>query len=83
MCAAPVCDTLDEYRLRYAQTKADTELQAAHAAAPWIVVFDDHEVANNWNAQNTSLIPINRKAAGFQVWYENMPVRRCRSPTGR
>jgi len=40
--------TLANYRQRYAQYKTDPDLQAAHAAAPWLAVFDDHEVANNW-----------------------------------
>ncbi|MGI8817181.1 MAG: alkaline phosphatase D family protein [Pseudonocardia sp.] len=40
--------TLADYRRRYAQYHADPDLRAAHAAAPWAVVFDDHEVANNW-----------------------------------
>ena len=39
--------TLDDYRRRYAQYNGDPNLQAAHAARPWIVVWDDHEVDNN------------------------------------
>src|SRR5215211_7515170 len=45
-------DTLTEYRHRYAQYRTDPNLQAAHAAAPWLVVFDDHELQNNWNSTN-------------------------------
>ena len=44
----PETVTLANYRQRYAQYKTDPDLQAAHAAAPWLAVFDDHEVANNW-----------------------------------
>src|SRR5918996_761642 len=40
--------TLADYRVRYGQYKADPDLQAAHASAPFVVVFDDHEVENNW-----------------------------------
>lgn len=36
------------YRRRHAVHKSDADLQAAHAAAPWVVVFDDHEVDNDW-----------------------------------
>lgn len=36
-----------EYRHRYAQHRTDPQLQAGHAVAPWLVVFDDHEVENN------------------------------------
>ena len=40
--------SLADYRRRYAQYKTDPDLQAAHAAAPWLVVPDDHEVENNY-----------------------------------
>ena len=40
--------TLPQYRARYATHKSDPALQAAHAAAPWLVVWDDHEVANDY-----------------------------------
>src|SRR5699024_9596171 len=46
---------LDQYRTRYGLHRTDPELQAAHAALPWIVMWDDHETANNsWRdgAQN-------------------------------
>jgi alkaline phosphatase D len=40
--------TLEQYRVRYATYKSDALLQAAHAAAPWLLVWDDHEVANDY-----------------------------------
>ena len=40
--------TLTDYRNRYATHKSDTALQAAHAAAPWLLVWDDHEVENDY-----------------------------------
>ncbi len=40
--------SLADYRRRHAQYKADPDLQAAHAMAPWLVVPDDHEVENNY-----------------------------------
>ena len=72
--------SLDDYRLRYAQYKLDTDLQAAHAAAPWFVTFDDHEVSNNWagdhdQAGDPAEVFLLRRAAAFQAWYENAPVR--------
>ncbi len=39
--------SLGDYRRRHAQYKSDPQLQAAHARAPWIVVWDDHETAND------------------------------------
>ncbi|MGE3288987.1 MAG: alkaline phosphatase, partial [Pseudonocardia sp.] len=40
--------TLADYRVRHAQYRSDPDLQAAHAAAPWLAVYDDHEVADDW-----------------------------------
>src|SRR5687767_11388161 len=40
--------TLEDYRARFALYKSDPDLQAAHAACPWIVTWDDHEVENDY-----------------------------------
>ncbi len=73
--------TLADYRQRHAQYKSDPDLQAAHAAAPWITIWDDHESANNatrdgaenhdpsegeWSA---------RKRQAIQAYFEWMPIR--------
>lgn len=75
--------TLWDYRNRYALYKSDPSLQAAHAASPWIVAMDDHEVDNNWAADvpqdpmaQTPLEFQVRKIAAFKAWYEHMPVER-------
>ncbi len=76
---------LASYRQRHAQYKTDPDLQAAHAAAPWLVVFDDHEVDNNWaddvpeNRDETTGF-MARRAAAFQAYWENMPLRRRSFP---
>jgi len=70
--------TLADYRARYAQYKSDPDLQAAHHAAPWIVTWDDHEVANDYaNDRDERLDPhfIERRAAAYQAYYEHMPLR--------
>jgi len=41
-------DSLDDYRARYALYKSDGDLQAMHAACPWIMTWDDHEVQNDY-----------------------------------
>ena len=79
--------SLDDYRQRYAQAKLDPDLQAAHAAHPWFVTFDDHEVENNWagdHDENGSPAPFfaSRRAAALQAWYEHMPVRPAAFPVG-
>ncbi|WP_158884841.1 alkaline phosphatase D family protein [Amycolatopsis anabasis] len=81
---------LAEYRLRYAQYKADADLQAAHAVAPWLVVPDDHEVENNyaaWKRDNnkpelTEQQWKDRRAHAYQAYYENMPLRGGAKPNG-
>jgi alkaline phosphatase D len=74
--------SLADYRRRHAQYKADPQLQAAHARAPWIVVWDDHETANDSyseGAQNHSPDTEGawnvRKAAALKAYYEWMPIR--------
>ncbi|MFI0443994.1 alkaline phosphatase D family protein [Actinomadura sp. 6N118] len=86
----PETVTLANYRQRHAQYKSDLDLQAAHAAAPWLVVFDDHEVENNWadevpEAGSDTPDPAvfrERRAAAFKAYYENMPLRRSSVPKG-
>lgn len=74
--------TLDDYRRRHALYKTDPALQAAHARAPWIVVWDDHETADNsWLAGAENHQPATegdwnkRKAAAIKAYYEWMPIR--------
>lgn len=71
--------TLAGYRRRYGLYKSDPDLQLAHATAPWITVFDDHEVQNDWTA-NPVFRP--RRAVAFQAYYEHLPLRRAARPTG-
>ncbi|NEA32825.1 alkaline phosphatase D family protein [Streptomyces sp. SID13031] len=81
----PETTTLASYRQRHAQYKSDLDLQAAHAVAPWLVVWDDHEVDNNW-ADEIPEKPeegfLERRAAAFQAYYENMPLRATSKPRG-
>jgi alkaline phosphatase D len=79
--------TLADYRNRYAQYRTDPDLQAAQAAFPWIVTWDDHEVDNNYaNAISERLDPTEaflvRRAAAYQAYYEHMPLRRSSIPKG-
>ncbi len=70
--------TLADYRARYAQYKTDPDLQAAHLAAPWIVTWDDHEVANDYARDSDERRDAQfaaRRAAAYQAFYEHMPLR--------
>ncbi|MGZ5216497.1 MAG: alkaline phosphatase D family protein [Caldimonas sp.] len=80
-----VARTLAEYRARYATYKSDPLLQAAHRAAPWLLVWDDHEVANDYaNLQGEDLaadFPA-RRAAAYQAYWEHMPFPKSARPRG-
>jgi alkaline phosphatase D len=76
----PEPTTLEGYRNRYGLYKSDSALQAAHAARPWLVVWDDHEVDNNYAGDSSQdSVPadefLERRAAAYQAWWEHMPVR--------
>ena len=73
--------TLDDYRQRHALHKSDGDLQAMHAACPWLVTWDDHEVQNDYAglAVGDGGPPVEsfqaRRAAAYQAYYEHMPLR--------
>jgi alkaline phosphatase D len=74
--------TLNDYRTRYAQYRSDPDLQAVHAKHPFIVVWDDHEIANDAyisGAENhdeaTEGSFSERKQAAIQAYFEWLPLR--------
>ena len=84
---SPEIISLEDYRNRYALYKSDPNLKLAHAAFPWIVTWDDHEVDNNYakdvpedNQSRQSLLE--RRAHAYQAYYEHMPLRRASLPRG-
>ena len=75
-------ETVEDFRLRYAVYKADADLQAAHQRFPFVVTWDDHEVANNYMGDLLSATVDAdrakgkaRKAAAYQAWWEHLPTR--------
>ena len=79
--------TVDDYRNRYAQYRSDPALRAVHASFPFLVVWDDHEVDNNYAGLNDEAgTPVEqfalRRAAGYKAYYEHMPLRRASIPKG-
>lgn len=72
---------LDDYRKRYALYRKDVDLQAAHHRHPFIVIWDDHELANDtWKDGAENHQPdegpfIERKLAALQAYFEWMPIR--------
>jgi alkaline phosphatase/alkaline phosphatase D len=74
--------TLADYRERLAQYREDADLQAAHAHAPFITVWDDHETANNsWQGGASGHDPEtegkweSRRNAALQAYFEWLPMR--------
>lgn len=86
--AGPKLRTLADYRVRHAQYKTDPALQAAHAACPWVVTWDDHEVENNWagafsERKDTDPVAfLEQRACAYQAYYEAMPLRSRSLPQG-
>ncbi|MFN3408938.1 MAG: alkaline phosphatase D family protein [Limisphaerales bacterium] len=80
--------SVDDYRNRYALYKTDPALQAMHAAAPWFVTWDDHEVDNNYAGAipeegAPAVTPfLQRRANAYKAYYEHMPLRRSSLPNG-
>jgi alkaline phosphatase D len=82
---------LSDYRVRHAQYRSAPNLQQAHAAFPWVVTWDDHEVENNYadeiseedsEPDQDPEIFLRRRAAAYQAYYEHMPLRRSSVPRG-
>ena len=84
-------ETLADFRTNHARHKLSPDLQAAHAAFPFVVTFDDHEIENNWadgisqpdgEASNGPARFIQLRANAFQAYYEHLPLRLPQRPTG-
>ncbi|MBB4736176.1 alkaline phosphatase D [Micrococcus cohnii] len=80
-------ETLEQYRLRYALTKSDPHLQALHARAASVAIWDDHEVQNNYVAAESATgisaeLFAHRIAVAYRAFYENLPVDLDALPTG-
>lgn len=72
---------LADYRLRYAAYRADRDLQRLHQLFPMVMMWDDHESANDsWKDGADNHDPATeglwsaRKAAAMRVYREWMPV---------
>lgn len=74
--------TLTDYRQRYANARSDADLQELHRKTAWIVIWDDHETANNsWRDGAENHTPATegpwsaRVSAALQAYYEWLPIR--------
>lgn len=81
-------ESLEDYRLRYAQYRMDASLQDTHRLFPWLVTWDDHEFDNNYAnlvSEEQGISPeafLARRANAYQAYYEFMPLRRRSFPQG-
>ncbi len=83
----PVAVTLDDYRARHALYRTDADLAAAHAACPWLLVWDDHDVSNDYAGDVSEdnedpRLFLARRAAAYRAYYEHMPLPRWAVPNG-
>lgn len=83
----PETFTLGDYRNRYALYRSDPDLQSAHAHCPWLVTWDDHEVANDYagaisEENDEPEVFLARRAAAYRAYYEHMPLPRRAAPFG-
>lgn len=80
-----VTRTLAQYRSRYEQYKSDPALQRMHANAPWITVWDDHEVDNDYANDRSQTLEADfllRRAAAYQAYWEHLPFPNSARPRG-
>src|SRR5262249_5518989 len=75
--------TLAGYRNRYAQYRLDPDLQAVHAAAPSLMIWDDHEVQNDYAGEWASNFQppaqfLRQRASDYRAFYRHVPLRSSR-----
>jgi alkaline phosphatase D len=70
----PPAHTLDEYRARHVEVRAHPPVRRLLEACGMAAIYDDHELANNWDRALEELEP-RRFAAAMQAWDEFFPLR--------
>ncbi|MCW7538329.1 alkaline phosphatase D family protein [Aquabacterium sp. A7-Y] len=78
---------LEAFRRRHATYKLDHDLRAAHAAHPWILTWDDHEVENDYAGEHSRFGGdpqhfLRRRAAAYKAYFEHLPIAPERAPVG-
>jgi len=72
---------LSDYRIRYSYYRCDADLRRAMQQHPFILIWDDHEVANDaWVGGANNHTPNEgdygaRKSAAVQAFFEWVPIR--------
>jgi len=73
-------DTLGRFRQQYGLYKTDPDLQEAHRVSPWMITWDDHEVYNDYDAEDPALYQL--RANAYRAFWEHMPLRPPQRPSG-
>lgn len=78
--------TLADYRVHHASYKLDADLRACHAAHPWLLVWDDHEVMSDHSAQRAPGVEdaqafLAVRTAAYRAYFEHLPVSPRRAPS--
>jgi alkaline phosphatase D len=83
-------ETLDQYRDKYALYRSDESLRKVHARFPTVMLWDDHEVQDNYagGEANGGLPPSHhyskkRQAAAYRAFFETMPYSPPRGERNR
>ncbi|MEY4429949.1 MAG: hypothetical protein RLZZ182_2638 [Pseudomonadota bacterium] len=70
--------SLAAYRMHHGSYKLDPDLRANHAAHPWFMVWDDHEVMNDYDGESADEWPsddfLQVRARAYQAFYEHTPI---------
>ena len=61
---------LQAFRVLWAAYRLDHDLQRAHAAFPWVSVWDDNEIASNHAGRMTGA----GGEAAYRAWWEHQPT---------
>ncbi|MFN4266092.1 MAG: alkaline phosphatase D family protein [Aquabacterium sp.] len=80
--------SLDDYRIHHAAYKLDLDLQANHAAHPWLMVWDDNEVLNDYTAESAPALRdvqafLRLRTAAYRAYFEHLPISPKREPNQR
>ncbi len=85
----PAPTSLPAYRARHATYKLDADLRAAHAAHPWVLTWDDHEVVNDYAGDRARgddptdpEVFLKRRSAAYKAYFEHLPVSPSWAPSG-
>ncbi len=78
--------TLGHYRQHHAAYRQEADLRACHAAHPWLMVWDDHDVLNDYagltepddRLQQAQFVKL--RAAAYQAYFEHLPISPKRAP---